>query len=72
MLEYMLLRPAERHLAERLAEMREKLANYKRFRELTDEWVELVVELEQQERERNRYMEIDPHNLPCPGLARDA
>jgi hypothetical protein len=54
MLEYMLLRPAERHLAERLAEMREKLANYKRFRELTDEWVELVVELEQQERERNR------------------
>jgi seryl-tRNA synthetase len=54
MLEYMLLRPAERHLAERLAEMRGKLANYKRFRELTDEWVELVVELEQQERERNR------------------
>jgi hypothetical protein len=40
--------------AERLAEMREKLANYKRFRELTDEWVDLVVELEQQERERNR------------------
>lgn len=40
--------------AERLAEMREKLANYKRFRELTDEWVDLVVGLEQQERERNR------------------
>jgi len=40
--------------AERLAEMREKLANYKRFRELTDEWVDLVVELEQQERGRNR------------------
>ena len=40
--------------AERLAEVREKLANYKRFRELTDEWVDLVVELEQQERERNR------------------
>ena len=40
--------------AERLAKMREKLANYKRFRELTDEWVDLVVELEQQERERNR------------------
>ena len=40
--------------AERLAEIREKLANYKRFRELTDEWVDLVVELEQQERERNR------------------
>jgi hypothetical protein len=40
--------------AERLAEMRGKLANYKRFRELTDEWVDLVVELEQQERGRNR------------------
>lgn len=40
--------------AERLTEMREKLANYKRFRELTEEWVDLVVEQEQQERERNR------------------
>ena len=40
--------------AEHLAEMREKLANYKRFRELTDEWVDLVVELEQQERGRSR------------------
>lgn len=40
--------------AERLAEVRQKLANYKRFRELTDEWVDLVVELEQQERESNR------------------
>lgn len=40
--------------AERLVEVRQKLANYKRFRELTDEWVDLVVELEQQERERNR------------------
>lgn len=38
----------------RLAEVRQKLANYKRFRELTDEWVDLVVELEQQEREQNR------------------
>jgi hypothetical protein len=28
--------------------------NYKRFRELTDEWVELVVELEQQEQEQNQ------------------
>ena len=40
--------------AERLAEMREKLANYKRFRELTDEWVDLVVELEQQDREQKQ------------------
>ena len=40
--------------AERLAEVREKLANDKRFRELTDEWVDLVVELEQQEREQGQ------------------
>jgi len=40
--------------SERLAEVRQKVANYKRFRELTDEWVDLVVGLEQQERERNR------------------
>jgi hypothetical protein len=38
--------------AERLAEIRQKIANYKRFRELTDKWVDLVVELEQQEREQ--------------------
>lgn len=40
--------------AERLAGVREKVANYKRFRELTDEWVDLVVELEQQEREHGQ------------------
>ena len=40
--------------AERLAGAREKIANYKRFRELTDEWVDLVVELEQQEREHGQ------------------
>lgn len=40
--------------AERLAEVRQKIANYKRFRELTDEWVDLVVEREQQEREPAR------------------
>lgn len=40
--------------AERLAEVRRKMANYKRFRELTDEWVDLVVELEQQERGQNQ------------------
>ena len=34
--------------SERLAEVRQKVANYKRFRELTDEWVDLMVELEQQ------------------------
>jgi hypothetical protein len=37
-----------------LAQMRQKIANYKRFRELTDEWVDLVVELEQLEREQNQ------------------
>jgi hypothetical protein len=40
--------------AEQLADMREKITNYKRFRELTDEWVDLVVELEQQEREQGQ------------------
>ncbi len=40
--------------AERLAGVREKIANYKRFRELTDEWVDLVMELEQQEREHGQ------------------
>src|SRR5580700_10592403 len=40
--------------AERLAGVREKVGNYKRFRELTDEWVDLVVELEQQEREQGQ------------------
>jgi len=40
--------------AERLAGMRQKIANYKHFRELTDEWVDLVVEREQQEREEGQ------------------
>lgn len=40
--------------AEQLADMREKITHYKRFRELTDEWVDLVVELEQQEREQGQ------------------
>jgi hypothetical protein len=39
---------------EGLAGMRQKIANYKRFRELTDKWVDLVVELEQQKREQDR------------------
>ncbi len=40
--------------SERLAEVRQKIANYKRFRELTDEWVDLMVELEQQQREQKQ------------------
>ena len=36
--------------AERLAGMQQKIANYKRFRELTDAWVDLVVEREQESR----------------------
>lgn len=40
--------------AERLAGMRQKIANYKRFRELTEAWVDLVVEREQQEREEGQ------------------
>jgi hypothetical protein len=35
---------------ESVAEMREKVSNYKRFRELVNEWVDLVVELEKVER----------------------
>jgi hypothetical protein len=31
---------------EAITEMREKVSNYKRFRELVNEWVDLVVELE--------------------------
>jgi hypothetical protein len=40
--------------AEQIEEMRQKVANYKRFRELTNEWVDLVVELEQGQREQAR------------------
>ena len=42
------------------------VANSERFRELTDESVDLMVELEQQEREqeRCRTVEVDPHDLP--------
>ncbi len=35
---------------ERLADTRRKVANYKRFRELVNEWVDLAVELERAER----------------------
>jgi hypothetical protein len=39
---------------EQVAEMRGKVANYKRFRELTNEWVDWVVEQERVEREQAR------------------
>ena len=39
---------------ERVQIMREKVANYKRFRELTNEWVDLAIELERLEREQAR------------------
>jgi hypothetical protein len=35
---------------EAVPEMREKITNYKRFRELVNEWVDLVVELEKAKR----------------------
>jgi len=35
---------------EGLPEMRQKVANYKRLRELVNEWVELAIELEKAER----------------------
>lgn len=35
---------------ERLDEMRRKVENYKRFRELVNEWVDLAMELERAER----------------------
>lgn len=35
---------------ERLQEMRDKVANYKRLRELVNEWVDLSLELEQLQR----------------------
>jgi hypothetical protein len=40
--------------AERLAEVRQKITNYKRFRELSDHWVDVAVELEQRERQQAR------------------
>lgn len=43
------VRPAQ------VEEMREKVANYKRLRELVNEWVELAVELERAEREQAKH-----------------
>jgi len=39
---------------ERMAVMQEKVANYKRLRELVNEWVDLAIELERLEREQAR------------------
>ncbi len=45
--------------------MRQKVANYKRFRELINAWVDLAVELERAERTQAKAaMEIDRHHLP--------
>ena len=44
---------------EQVAEMRAKIANYKRLRELTSEWVELAVELERAEREQAKHADGD-------------
>jgi hypothetical protein len=44
---------------EQVAEMRVKLGNYKRFRELTSEWVELTVALERAEREQAKHAHGD-------------
>jgi uncharacterized protein DUF6788 len=38
----------------RVAVMQEKVANYKRLRELVNEWVDLAVKLDQMEREQAR------------------
>ena len=48
---------------EQVAEMRRKVENYKRFRELVNEWVDLAVE-----RERAERAERKPH-AAVPGKA---
>jgi len=44
---------------QRLAEMRRKVANYKRFRELVNQWVDLAVERERAERVQEKYRDGD-------------
>ena len=44
---------------ERVAEMRQKVANYKRFRELTNQWIDLAVEMERVERARAKHSRGD-------------
>ncbi len=41
--------------AERLTALRQKVSNYKRFRELVNEWVDLEVEREQVEQGREKH-----------------
>ena len=41
--------------SEHVTEMRQKVARYKRFRELVNEWVDLEVERERAEREKERH-----------------
>ena len=45
--------------SEQIAEVREKVANYKRLRELVNEWVELAVQLERAEREQAKHAHGD-------------
>ncbi len=44
---------------EQVEQMREKVANYKRFRELVNQWVDLAVERERAERARARHSDAD-------------
>jgi hypothetical protein len=44
---------------EQVEEMRAKVANYKRLRELVNEWVELAVELERAERKQAKHAHGD-------------
>ena len=44
---------------EHVTEMRQKVARYKRFRELVNEWVDLEVERERAEREKERHARGD-------------
>jgi hypothetical protein len=44
---------------EQVAEMRQKLANYKRFRELVNAWVDLEVAREQAERGKEKHASGD-------------
>jgi hypothetical protein len=44
---------------ERVAEMRKKVTNYKRLRELVKEWVDLAVELERVERRAEKKADGD-------------
>jgi hypothetical protein len=45
--------------ASRVAAMREKVANYRQFRELINEWVELAVEMERVERAEAKHSDGD-------------